>query len=461
METQPIVLVLALGATAFLGDSNAVPLSEGSITLLLLGLHWWARAVSALTQGRSSRMRVRLLQLLGLLLAVAITVVTHISLLNNIPVLLFSIVLIVGFWCAGMYRVLTGPSDEYVLTSFKIGLGVLLGVLILTLLIFIPVPQQLQDELTRALPTFFLSGLIGLSFTRMMIMRKENASAAQRSSQGDPTRAWLLVLTLSWILVMISTFAFEAFGFQPLAAVALFLWNGLGIVANWIVLLLTPLFSFIARLFPSIPQQSPSPTPPAHLNNQQPPFLSNILAATLLLSQLVLLGMLLCILFFFVIRIILHIWGATPDDESEEELRESLSMQSVLKARREDQRRRAQKSNALATLEPLDPTSARARYRELLQELAWNGEKLGRRANETPSEYEKRLLTLLKKAPSPAQGDGTPPDPAMLDELTSAYMQERYGGKHPRLQHDAYVPAWIPRFVRRLAESNMQRSSSP
>ncbi len=74
METQPIVLVLAFGATAFLGDTNAVPLSEGSITLLLLGLHWWARAVSALTQGRSSRTRVRLLQLLGLCLAIAITV---------------------------------------------------------------------------------------------------------------------------------------------------------------------------------------------------------------------------------------------------------------------------------------------------------------------------------------------------------------------------------------------------
>ena len=136
-------------------------------------------------------------------------------------------------------------------------------------------------------------------------------------------------------------------------------------------------------------------------------------------------------------------------------------MQAILKARREEQRRRAQKTNALAALEPLDPTSARARYRELLQELAWNGEKLGRRANETPSEYEKRLLTLLKKAPSPAEGDGAPPDPAMLDELTAAYMQERYGGKHPRLQHDAYVPGWIARFVRRLAESTTQRSSSP
>src|SRR5947209_16101269 len=252
METQPIVRVLVFGATAYLDNSNAVFLGEGSITLLLLGLHWWARAVSALRQGRLRAMAARLL---GLFLAVAITVVTHVSLLNDSPALLFSIVLIVGFWYAGMYRVQTGPSDDYVLTSFKIGMGVLLGVLILTLLNFNPIPQLLQDELTRALPTFFLSSFIGLSFTRIMIIRKDNASSARRSSQGDPTRAWLMVLTLSWIIVMISTFAFEVFGFQPLAVAALFLWNGLGIVANWILLLLTPLFNFIVKLLPLMPQQ--------------------------------------------------------------------------------------------------------------------------------------------------------------------------------------------------------------
>ena len=454
METQPIALGLTFLALAFLQDSTAVPLDAESITLLLLGLHWWARAVSALRQDRLRTMTARLL---GLFLAVAITVVTHVSLLNNIAALLFSIVLIVGFWCAGMYRVQTGPSDDYVLTSFKIGLGVLLGILMLMLLNFDP---ALRDELTYALPTFFLSGLIALSFTRIMMIRKENASSAQRSSQGDPTRVWLMVLTLSWIIVMISTIAFEVFGFQPLAALALFLWSGLGIVANWILQLLAPLFNAIVGLSPSIPRQRPSPLPVSHPNNELPPFLSNLLAAILFLGPLVLLGMLLCILFYIVIRTILRIWGATPDDESEEEIRESLSMQAILKARREEQRKRAQKTNALATLEPLDPTSARARYRTLLQELAWNGEKLGRRANETPSEYEKRLLTLLKKAPSEGQGDGTPPDPAMLDELTSAYIQERYGGKHPRLQRDAYVSAWIPRFVRRLAESNKQRNDT-
>jgi hypothetical protein len=453
METQPIALLLTFGAIAYLDNSNAVPLGEGSITLLLLGLHWWERAVAAITHHRLSMMAARLL---GLFLAVAITVSTHISLLNNAPGLVFSIALIIGFWYAGMYRAQTGPNDEYVLTSFKASLGVLLGVLILTLLNFNPIPQVLSDELTHALPTFFLSGLIGLSFTRIMIIRKENASSAQRSSQGDPTRAWLMVLTLSWTIVIISTVAFEAFGFQPLVAAAALLWNGLGIVVNWLLFLLTLPFSFIDRLFPLIPspQHSPLPPPPLSSNHGPPdPLLILLAEIFMLLGRLVLLGMLLGILFFVLGRI-LRRWRWIPDDESEEEIRESLSMQSVLKARREEQRQRTQKTKTLAALEPLDPTSARARYRELLQALAWNREELARRPNETPAEYETRLLALLKKAPPiEAQGDSTPPDPAILDELTSAYMQERYGGKDPHLQHDAYVPAWIPRFVRRLVDS--------
>jgi len=454
METQAIALVLTFLAIAYLGDNNAVPLGAESITLLLLGLHWWARAVSALTHSRLSTMRARLLQLLGLFLAVALNVVTHMSLLNNTPALFFSIILIIGFWGVGMYRVQTGPSDEYVLTSFKIGLGVLLGVLILTLLNSDPIYQVLSDGLTYGLPTFFLSGLIALSFTRIMMLRKENANAAQSGSQGDPTRGWLLILTLAWVIVIVSTLAFEAFGFQPVVVVASFLWSGLGIVANFILLLLSPLFNLLAKLsallsVPLLPPQQPLPAPRPAPNHGPPPL--PYLAEILLIARLVLLAILLVIL-FFVIRGVLRRWRMAPDDESEEEIRESLSRESILKTRREQQQQR-QKTSDLAALESLDPNSARARYRELLQELAWNGEKLARRPNETPAEYEKRLLALLKKGPSEAQGDGTPTDPAVLDELTAAYMQERYGGKRAGLEHAEYVQGWIPRFVRRLVSS--------
>jgi hypothetical protein len=452
METQPIVLALTLVAVAFLGSSAVLPLGAGSITLLLLGLHWWAKAVSALTQGRFYTTRARLLQLLGLFLAVGIAVITHISQLNNIPALFFSIILIIGFWYAGMVRVQTGPNDEYVLTSFKIGFGVLLAVLIITLLIFDPVPPALHDGLTNALPTFFLSGLIGLSFTRIMMIRRESVNSAQRGLQGDPTRGWLLILTVAWAIVIITTLAFEAFGFQLVVVAASFLWSGLGIVANFILLLLSPLFHLFSQFFfPMIAPSQAIPFPqttPSNSHQPPPPYS----AVIFLIARLLLLAILLVIL-FFVLRAILRRWRREADDESEEEIRESLSRESILKTRRKEQRQR-QRTGDLSTLESLNPNSIRARYRELLQELAWNGEKLARRVDETPSEYEKRLLVLLKRDSSvEAQGDGMPTDPAMLDELTSAYLQERYGGKNPRLLHDAYAPSWIPRFVRRLAEN--------
>jgi hypothetical protein len=452
METQPIVLALTLVAVALFGSSAVLPLGEGSITLLLLGLHWWAKAVSALTQDRIYTTRARLLQLLGLFLAVALAVVTHLSLLNNIPALFFSIILIIGFWYAGMVRVQTGPDDEYVLTSFKIGLGVLLGVLILTLISFDPVPPVLRDRLTYALPTFFLSGLISLSFTRIMMIRKESASSTQRGLQGDPTRGWLLILTLTWAIVIVSTLTFEAFGFQPVVLAASFLWSALAIVANFILLLLSPLIHLFSKFFfPMIPPSQAIPHPQPTPSGGNPPSLP-YLAEILLIARLVLLTILLVVL-YFVIRGILRRWHMAPDDDSEEEIRESLSRASLLKTRRKEQRQ-PQITGDLAVLEPLDPNSMRTRYRELLQELAWNGEKLARRADETPSEYQKRLLALLKKDPSvETQGDDVPTDPVMLDELTSAYLQERYGEKHPHLLHDAYVSAWIPRFVRRLTES--------
>jgi hypothetical protein len=452
METQPIVLVLTLFAVVLLGSGAVLPLEQATITLLLLGLHWWAKAVNDLAQSRFSTSKARLLQLIGLFLAIGLTIITHTSLLNNIAALFFSIVLIIGFWYLGMLRVQTGPDDQYVLTSFKIGLGVMLGVLILTLLMFDPVPLVLQNELAFALPTFFLCGLISLSFTRIMMIRRENTTSSQRGVSGDPTQRWLLILTLAWTIVIFSTLAFEAFGFEPIVVAASFLWSGVGLVANFILLLLSPLFHLLSRFFfPMIVPLQGIPVPKTTPSGgSQPPF--PYFAVIFIIGRLVLLAILLAI-FFFVIRAVLRRWRIVPDDESEEEIREKLSRESILKLLQRGQLQR-QKADSLATLESLDPNSMRTRYRELLQELAWSQEKLARRMDETPSEYEKRLLALLKNKPAiEAEANDMPSDAVMLDELTSAYVQERYGGKQTHLVHDANIPVWTPRFVRKLAEN--------
>jgi hypothetical protein len=105
-------------------------------------------------------------------------------------------------------------------------------------------------------------------------------------------------------------------------------------------------------------------------------------------------------------------------------------------------------------LEPLDATSARARYRELLQVMDRRGDDLGRRPDETPIEYQSRLQPFVKEAPGDAtQEDEAPADAVILDELTRAYMRERYGGKATDQSQRAYLGKWAPWLVKRLTGS--------
>lgn len=91
----------------------------------------------------------------------------------------------------------------------------------------------------------------------------------------------------------------------------------------------------------------------------------------------------------------------------------------------------------------------------LLEALAEQGAPLAHQPAETPTEYEARLLALLEKTASmQEEGNDTSPDAALLEQLTHAYVQERYGEKHARFVYNAYLPAWIARFVKRLSNRN-------
>lgn len=79
----------------------------------------------------------------------------------------------------------------------------------------------------------------------------------------------------------------------------------------------------------------------------------------------------------------------------------------------------------MLVLEPLAADSARARYRAFLQTMAERGQDMGRRPNETPDEYQQRLLLLMKQTPI----EDIPLAPTAIEELTHAYVWERYGGK--------------------------------
>src|SRR5947209_3818287 len=132
METQPIALVLLLGATIFTGENATASLSEGSITLLLLGLQWWAMLMQHFVQRGMSADWARFFHPFGLCAACLLTVGTHPALLNNIPALVISLGLVIWFWRRGMILARVGSGDEYMITSFKVGFAVLLAVVVMT-----------------------------------------------------------------------------------------------------------------------------------------------------------------------------------------------------------------------------------------------------------------------------------------------------------------------------------------
>jgi len=163
---------------------------------------------------------------------------------------------------------------------------------------------------------------------------------------------------------------------------------------------------------------------------------------------------------FLVVIVLLIIWATirewnTAYKIDEDEVRERLSVRSILR----QQRRQKHRKNALL-LEPLTPNSARAHYRKFLQIMARRGDDLGRRADETPTEYQSRLLTLVENTShDEAQRENTPAASAILDELTRAYILERYGGKQIDRRQQTYLHRWVPRLMKRFTGSKSTHTS--
>jgi uncharacterized protein DUF4129 len=443
METPPIALLLLFGSVLFTGKSEASPLEAGSIFLLLLGLYWWAMLVKQVMQHNLSKRRAIILHLLGLCVALAVTVGTHRSLIENMPALIIAGALIIWFWQRGMSRVQAGLNEEQLITSFKAGFFALLAMLLLAAT-DVASTKGLLAVLAYALPLFFLSGLITLSFTRLGSINREyrHRRSSPGGSQADPTRGWLILLLLLWGAIVALLVILGLFTFQPLQMLLSPLWSALGTLFGWIVFLFDLLIHKPQKLPPHGHRIEP---PPRHPLPPQP-YSNPFLAVMLLILVLVVL--------LLVILVVLRQWYIIRNSASEDEIREGLSVRSILRARREKRQKRSK-----VMLEPLDPTSARARYRELLQTMARQGNELGRRLNETPTEYQTRLLTLFKKTSAEeTQKDGTPSDAAILDELTRAYALERYGGKHTDQSQQAYLRRWVSHLVKRLKVNASKRT---
>jgi hypothetical protein len=137
-----------------------------------------------------------------------------------------------------------------------------------------------------------------------------------------------------------------------------------------------------------------------------------------------------------VIIIVLRVWY-TSYRIKDDELHEAISARTVLRERR----RKRQRDRVAA----LDPASARAHYRAFLQAMARRGRDRTRQPDETPLEYQARLLTAAEAGREKPARD-TPP--ALLEDLTGAYVLERYGGKQSRPSKYSVARNWLSALVR-------------
>jgi len=471
MEAQPLALLVILAARIFVG-TNAPPLGAGGITLLELGLIWWAMLVEYLTRRVFTKNSANTLLIVGWVAALAVLIGPALLQGQGIVQALILFVLITWLWRRGIAHAQRGFEYNSVALPFKIGFGIVLGALLIVTIL--PGLPSLRAALPTALPIFFLSGLIAVSLARLGTLRLARASADE--AHTDPTRSWLLALTIFGTMLIVLVIIIESiFSFSTLEAVVTALdpvWSASLTVLNWLlyglVFLLSPIFYFVSfivgllRETPAKPIQIPtSPIP----NRRAPPTAATtaIIAQVITIGRWVLLALILLAILFIVVRTMQR-WLRNSDDGGVEEIREGLDARSLLAERwRAWRNRRKRQAASGPALEPLDPHSARARYRALLQETAQTSEMLARSPAETPNEYQRRLLRHMQQhAPgmgtSPAQAaEAAPPVATMLESLTRAYAEERYGGKATSESQQQRLQDWMPHLLSRITGKARRR----
>lgn len=176
---------------------------------------------------------------------------------------------------------------------------------------------------------------------------------------------------------------------------------------------------------------------------------------TLQAGRFILLSLSLLILFFVARTLLRRLRTRRKKEDDVEEIREGLSLRFLAQQRRDERPQRLTQS-AYPQLDVLDPDTARAHYRDLLQTMALNNPALTRRSEETPSEYQARLLAFAKQTlfsdVQSAQGEEeTPPsDQTILAILTHNYSVERYGGEQLDQVQQDYLRTWVPRLLAHL-----------
>lgn len=433
METQPIVLLLLYFNLFFTGKSDTIPLGESDIVLLLLGSYWWAMMVIRVGPSRQKRILTPLLSLLGLLLALALLVGEHISLIANIPALILCIILVTLLWLRRMYRGQLDLRKETLISSFKVNVTILLIILVFVATGLAPQQGLLLNTLAFALPVFFLSSFLVFSLFRLVQVRRENQFFLRSAVSSNPVGQWSITLMTLWGMLVALLLLFQTFLFLPLAFLLMPLRNAAGAFFLWVINFFLALLNKQGRVpvkkLPIIPRLPKEP---------------------LLTSIHYLVVVIVCALLVLLLLTLAAYWLYHAH---EDEVRERLSLRQVWRSRRQ----RRKRLHSETVLEALDPMSARAQYRGFLQGVAKRDETLGYRSNETPIEYQERLLSSVKPNTHDQQHDA-PSDAFILDELTRAYTLERYAGKQSDSRQRLYLHTWVPYLVQHLVGSSFAQN---
>jgi hypothetical protein len=433
MEAQPFAIVLLFVTLLLTGNSAIDPLTTGSIILLMLGLHWWAQLAGYMKRRRIGNIRTELFQYCGLLLAFALTIVTHLVLLNNVLFLLLVAALVLWFWVRGRRRVQGEFTETQLLFSFKLCFTVLLVVLLITILLSHAIAVTMFAAIAIAFPLYFLSGLVAISFLRLSATIRESKQDAS-STIFERTHVWSLFLMLTWSLLVAVVILLELFAFQPLLTI------------------LTPLINAVLsilqffRLKPSVQHIAvkPTPTPVYDKSGYAPPVAHPTINPLILLALFAILGAIVLggIILVLIAAILARDKSSVEQHETFEEERKTLDVRSTLN----DRRKRNQERKAKFQLEPLNPDSVRMRYRDLLLATV-RREDLQRRLDETPTEYQQRLRRVVASLP---YKEDEPANTTILTELTETYMLERYGRRQTTQAQAGYFKKWVQRLVKRI-----------
>lgn len=456
MEAQPLALVLSLGTVILTRSAMAVPLTASDLTLLALSLLWWGMIMEAGRQRRASQRILLAAQLGGWGLALVVLVLMQ---RPGIPVVLVDLVLVTWLWQRGLRRAQTRLDYEDLQASFKVGIAAI--VMIVLLVALNPTLAPLDAPLSVAVPVFFSAGLLTISLARLGTIR--DARHQLDGPQADPTRIWLVALAVLCLGMIAAAFLIEtvvslATLRQGLGLLAP-LWNILGVAANWLLFaiafvlgglidLLVWLINGLLALFGHISGQGAShptvPSPPLPASPAQPPTSQHpstsggfppVFVTILQWLLIVALGWAMIAALLRGLRR----WFALGAGAGVEEVRESLAHDNI---RHHRQRATSGEASATPPWAPLDPTSVRALYRALLEAAADAGAETTRRLDETPTEYARRLTTLLRQPTT---------DAAEIDrivgELTHAYQAERYSGISSGENRRAQARDWVVRLI--------------